>query len=369
MTTIPRRRQFLRQAGAAVCGPWPFPASVSRLQDDGDFADLAAQVPKWMRDNHVVGASVAVLSEGERVWTRGFGWRNLSPRASVADDTVFEAASLSKPVFAYAVMTLAAEAKLDLDRPLVSYLADPFRSRKGVPMASKVPDDPRLKRITPRMVLSHTTGFPNWASGKPLSFQADPGERFGYSGEGYIHLQNVIEHVTGEPLEDFARKRVFAPLGMASSSFIWRDDYEATASLGYDRRGAAEKWKEKQALAAATLHTTASDFARFLEAMLRPGRVGLGEEWIERMLAPRIQVDESLSWGQGWGIERRPRGRAFWQWGDNGEFKAFAIGSREEERAVIVLTNSALGLRLCRRIVEQVLPGPHPALSFGMLQY
>lgn len=362
------RRDFLLQAGSAACAAWLAPGGLG-LRPADDFAELAAQIPQWMKEAHLPGAAVAIVREGRPVWARSFGLRNVALGASVDDATVFEAASLSKPVFAYAVLSLTAEGKFDLDRPLTAYLPKPYYSRRPKLMASEVPPDPRLDRITPRIVLSHTTGFPNWAQGKPLSFRTDPGAKFGYSGEGYVYLQNVVEHVTGEPLDEFARQRLFVPLGMPSSSFIWRDDYEDKVAIGYTREGAQEKWKGKLPLAAASLHTTAGDFARFLSAILRPPPHGLNEEWLTRMLSPQTQIDEFLSWGLGWGLEKRPRGNAFWQWGDNGEFKAFAIGSREERLALIVLTNNGLGLRVCRKVVEHVLPGLHPALSFGMLDY
>jgi len=322
-----------------------------------------------MQEAHLPGASVAVVRAGQKVWTRGFGLRDIAQEAAVDDATVFEAASLSKPVFAYAVLTLAAEGEFDLDRPLTAYTPSPFRSRHPKIMASEVADDPRLAWITPRIVLSHRTGFPNWGRGKPLRLQADPGVKFGYSGEGYVYLQNVIEHVTGESLEEFARRRVFGPLRMPNSSFIWREDFATRVALGYTREGPQEKWKGKQGLSAATLHTTAGDFAQFLNAILQPGGSGLSEDSIQEMLAAHAQVDESLSWGLGWGLEKRPDGWAFWQWGDNGEFKAFAIGSRTERVALVVFTNNGLGLRLCRQIVQFVMPGPHPALAFSMLEY
>lgn len=232
-------------------------------------------------------------------------------------------------------------------------------------------DDPRLKRITARIVLSHTTGFANWGRGRPLVLQADPGQKFGYSGEGYVHLQNVVESVSGEPLDEFARKRVFVPLSMTSSSFLWRDDYDTRAAIGYTRQGPQDKLKPWEALSAGTLHTTAGDYAKFMSAILRPNVSGVrfGAEWLGRMLAPQIKIDDSLGWALGWGIERSAAGSFFWQWGDDSEFKAFAMGSREKEEAVVILTNSANGLNLCRVVVEHILPGPHPALSFHMLDY
>ena len=369
MTNSFNRRDFLQGAAstAGVCllgalRAWP-------LQND-NLGSLPQNLPQWMRQNHVPGVAVAIVRNAEPDWLRGFGMKNAEKQEPADENTVFEAASLSKPVFAYALLTLVAEGKFDLDRPLTSYLQQPFRSRVPRLMVSSVPDDPRLKRITPRIVLSHSTGFPNWGRGKPLKLEFDPGSKFGYSGEGYVYLQNVVEHVTGEPLDVFARERVFAPLEMAGSNFIWRQDYEQRAAIGYDIRGARPKDKPRQAIAAATLHTTATDFAKFLGAILTPKRgTGLNDEWLKRMLTPTTKIDDSLAWGLGWGLEPSPASTNFWQWGDNGEFKAFAMGCRETKQAVAIFTNGANGLRVCRSVVEAVLPGKHPALSFGMLSY
>ncbi len=141
-------------------------------------ANLEKIVPRLMRDGDVSGLSVALIKNGEIVWHRGFGVKNAETKEPVGDDTVFEAASLSKTVFAYAVLKMVEDGKLDLDAALSEYLPAPY-----------IENDARLNLITARRVLSHTTGFPNWrASGKPLQIYFTPGERFSYSGEGFIYL-------------------------------------------------------------------------------------------------------------------------------------------------------------------------------------
>jgi len=363
------RREFLVRAGTAACATLLAPGEVWSQAAGG--AAWAERLRALRQELRVMGAAAAVVQAGKPVWIGCAGLKNSEKKEPVDETTVFQAASLSKPVFAYALLTLVAEGKFDLDKPLTSYAPAPFRSRMAGLMASEVPEDPRLKRITPRIVLSHSTGFPNWGRNNPLVLVADPGEKFGYSGEGYVYLQNAVEHFTGQPLDEFARRRVFEPLGMTSSSYIWRDDYETRAAIGYNRRGADEKFKPRTPLAAGTLHTTAGDFARFLTAILDPGgtRAGLNAEWVRRMLTPQVRVDESLAWGLGWGLERAATGHLFWQWGDDGEFKHLTLGDPARGTAVVVLTNSANGLRLCRTFIEGILGEDHPAFSFPMLDY
>ena len=188
----------------------------TKTERDQLIARLEKVIPQVMKDGDVPGLSIAFIRNGKVFWHRGFGVKNADTKEPVTDDTVFEAASLSKPVFAYAVMKLVESGKLDLDAPLTKYLLVP-----------DVEKDNRLNQITARRVLSHTTGFPNVRpGGKPLQIYFTPGEKFSYSSEGINYLQMIIEHISGQALEEFMRKTVFEPLGMTSSSYIWQDKYE-----------------------------------------------------------------------------------------------------------------------------------------------
>src|SRR5579863_6059040 len=155
-------------------------AAVSRLEHD---------VPGLIKQGGMPGMSIAVIRGGKTTWVHGFGVKNEKSGEPVTAGTVFEAASLSKPVFAYGVLKLVEEGKLALDVPLTTYLPKPY-----------IEGDERLTKITARIVLSHRTGFPNWRDADKLLIYFTPGERFSYSGEGYVYLQRVVEHITGKPL-------------------------------------------------------------------------------------------------------------------------------------------------------------------------
>ncbi len=202
--------------------------------------------------------SIALIRNGKTAWLHGFGVKNKKTGEPVKADTVFEAASLSKPVFAYAVLKLADQGKLDLDTPLITYLEKPY-----------VPDE-RAGKITAGMVLSHRTGFPNWrAEDNVLPIYFSPGSRFSYSGEGYIYLQRVVEQITGKPLDIYMSEVVFKPLGMNNSSYVWKASFDALAATGHDSKGKPrEREKPTQAGAASTLNTTAKDYAQFVNAIL-----------------------------------------------------------------------------------------------------
>jgi CubicO group peptidase (beta-lactamase class C family) len=339
--------------------------------DQGTIRRLERDVPELMRKASVPGMSVALIRDGKTFWVHGFGVKSTQTKQAVTDDTVFEAASLSKPVFAYAVLKLVDEGKMNLDTPLSKYLPGPY----------DVKDDDRVNKITARFVLSHRTGFRNWRNNGPLSIYFTPGERFSYSGEGYVYLSKVVEKLTGEPFNDFMTRTVFKPLGMSSSSYLWRPDYDERAATGHDVDGnVRQKNKPDKVNAAASLHTTASDYARFMEAVING--TGLKPATHKEMLTPQTAVDPACTnctdrapgekskevfWGLGVGIEKTAVGETFWHWGDNGAFKCFMIAYPKKKSGLVMFTNSENGLSIHTEVVADALGGQHPA--FGWVKY
>jgi len=346
------------------------PAVMQTTADKKLITRLEQTIPALMADGDIPGLSIALVRDAEVAWSRGFGVKNVDTKEAVDDNTVFEAASLSKPVFAYAVMKLVDSGKLDLDKPLTKYLPGKY----------DVGDDPRLDQITARRVLSHTTGFPNWRprGDKVLKIHFTPGDRFSYSGEGFVYLARVVEHITGENLDVFMKKAVLDPLGMKSSSFIWRDDYESLKTFTHNSIGAVSgRGKPEKANAAASLNTTAIDYARFVAAIIKG--TGLKPATAQLMLTPQISVAEAgsnnlnrpdpklsstISWGLGWGLEKTDDGIAFWHWGDNGDTKAYVAAFEKQRAGLVMFANSSTGLSTLRELVDAALGGQHPSLSW-----
>jgi CubicO group peptidase (beta-lactamase class C family) len=333
-------------------------------------ARLDREVPELMRAGDVPGLSIAVVRDGQLFWSGAFGVRDVTTGAPVQKDTIFPAASLSKPVVAYTVLRLADRGVLSLDAPLWGYL--PY---------DRLRHDKRGQRITARMVLSHTTGLPNWGPEK-LPFRADPGERFGYSGEGFVYLQKVVEKLTGQPLAGLARTEVFVPLGMTRSSFVWEPAFTegGGAVTGVDGAGGAQTIPTgREANAAASLLTTAEDYSRFLLAVL--DGTGLKKESADAMFSPQVRIPGRLfdpgsppgmgevGWGLGWGLERGGPSEPFrlWHWGDNGGFKAWVTASREKRAGVVYFTNTTEGLSIAEAVSALAVEVPQPAL--GRLGY
>lgn len=303
--------------------------------------ELDARLNKLLVDADVPGISVAGIEGGQVAWIGAYGVTDANSGAAVTNETVFEAASLSKPVVGYIASRLAARGELDLDAPL--WESGGYE---------RLEHDPRAQNVTARMVLSHTSGLPNWG-GTPLEMNFDPGTSWNYSGEGYVWLATTLERSTGLSLNELAEREVFEPLGMTRSSYVWRDDYEQLSATPHDITGRpVQKNKPRDANAAASLHTTASDYARFVVAVM--AGEGLPNDVATEMLSAQSQIGgwgsqdtfEYLDWGLGWGLQKGERAPAIWHWGDNGNFRCFVIAYPSLGEGFVYFTNSNNGLAI-----------------------
>ncbi len=314
---------------------------------------LEATIPSLMKQAQVPGLSLSLIRDAQIIWSSASGVKQANTSESVSTQTIFQAASLSKPLFAYATLRLVERGEIDLDRPLISYLP-----------AASGSDDPLQDRITTRMVLRHMTGWPNWRENEqPLYRSVAPGERFGYSGEGFGYLQQVVEHVTSQSLEAFMQKTVLNPLRMSSSSYLWTVPDDADIATGHDQQGKPSlSFTMVTPHAAASLHTTPSDYARFLCAMLRPNTTAsaLPLVWIEEMLRPQIQLEPRIAWGLGWGLQQTEDGWAFWHSGDNPGFKNFVLVYPEIQMGIVIMTNGDGGASLWEPLLHASLGGEYP---------
>lgn len=330
------------------------------------FGRLRSQdLDRWLRYTDVPGAAVVTVARGKAEY--------LCAGTGVTPETIFSAASLSKQLTAYAVLELARQGRWDLDRPLGDYVV--------------LEGSPEAGRVNARMALSHSTGFPNWRfePGQALAGDAEPGKKFRYSGEGYCYLQRVMEKITGAPFGRYMRERVFAPLGMGSTTFGWNTPADRTVA-GHDAQGkprtpfsaqggkAPEEWtcadseaylrEKKRPLlpvnypinAAASLRTCVSDYGRFLAAA-----VGMAE-FGERQVSFSGGAGAALGWGLGWGVEVVDGRTFWWQWGDNPGFKNIVFVEPARKEALAVFTNGDKGAAVYRNVVRATHRVEHPAL-------
>ena len=332
-------------------------------------ATLDRIVPELMQTHHVPGVSVVGIEHRRIAWHREFGVRQAGTDERVDQNTIFEACSLSKTPLAYLTLQLVERGKLDLERPLVEYLDTPY-----------LDDEPRHKQITARMVLSHTTGFPNWRKGGwrkggPLPIVFDPGTEFGYSGEGFLYLQRVIEHITGAPWETYVRNELFEPLCISSSSYVWQQKFAANAAAGHDARGKVKANRSlfRNANAGYSLYCTPTEYATFLleilstdrrachalsaasvDAMLTRTTKATGRTPIDRIGRP---FGKDVWWGLGWALDEAANGNRAYHSGSNGTgFRCYCEFDRQTGSGLVIMTNALGGRKLWQAVAAQVAP-------------
>ena len=323
--------------------------------------------PKFMANLKVPGVSISVIAEGRIAWHKGYGVMRAGEPERVTPATVFEACSMSKVAFTYVVMKLVEQGRLDLDRTLVEYLDKPY-----------LEDEPLHKLITARMVITHRTGFPNWREGgwrgdNPLPVNFKPGTQYGYSGEGYLYLQRVVEHITGQSLNEMMREMLLAPAGMASSSYVWESRYAEPASAGHDEEGQIKPNRRlyDQANAAFSLYCTPDDYARFILEVLKADRSAahsLSRESVEKMLTPTVEIEgtpgvqiprvlqsrcESVHRGLGWVVGKKKQGGIrVWHSGSNGTgFRCHSEFDPQQGTGIVIMTGSVNGASFPQPVV------------------
>lgn len=270
-------------------------------------------IKSYMDYYHIPGVSFALVKEGKLAYHQTYGLKNAWEQTPVEEETLFEAASISKPVFGFSVLRLVEKGVLALDTPLYQYF--PYED---------IAYDERYQLITARMALSHQTGFPNWRSSK-LEIKFDPGTQYGYSGEGFVYLGKVIKHLTGKDLDDILQEEVIQPMKMGPTSFSWNDYLAVHAATGHLLDNVTEKWHPEKPNVAASMHTEAKVFSNFMIGLLH--KVGLSDASYQEMFAGEIAIpdedseDTKHSYGLGFHLEESPYGKIIQHGGNNGNFK------------------------------------------------
>jgi len=309
----------------------------------------------------VPGVSAALVRKGELVYHRTFGVRNTLTQDPVEATTLFEAASITKPVFAFAVLRLAERGIIDLDKPLDQYL--PFPNISG---------DPRSKTMTARMILTHRSGLPNWAWGGPggweeggtLELLFQPGTRFEYSGEAFNYLGRVIEEITGKELATVLHEEVSVPMGLKNAYFALDEVQAATASIGHFSHLPVLRERANRVSPASSLHTEARDFSKFLIGMIQ-GK-GLSSASYREMFKPQLVIPEEKriydndwiqSLGLGIFLQDTPLGLLAEHGGNNGDFDCKFGVLPDSGDGYVIFTNSNVGDELVRAFELFLLTG------------
>ncbi|MGH9842356.1 MAG: serine hydrolase [Blastocatellia bacterium] len=336
------------------------------------IAEIEREVQRLMKAARVTGLGVAILNNNQIAYINSFGWRNKEAQQPLSENTVMYGASFTKSVFAYLVMQLAAEVILDLDKPIAEYLPKPL------PDYEKYKDlagDERWKMLTLRMLLSHTTGFPNFRFFQPdgkLNFNFTPGTRYAYSGEGINLAQFVIEIFTNKEVGALMRDRIFKPLGMVNTSMTWQEHFQNDLALGHDEQEKPLGHNKRGSVrAAGSMDTTINDFARFVAAVMQ-GQ-GLTPRAKAEMLRPQIRIhskaqfptlnnettDENrairLAYGLGWGLFETPYGKAYFKEGHDDGWENHCVVFGEKKLALVLMANSSNGDSIFKELLATLL--------------
>jgi CubicO group peptidase (beta-lactamase class C family) len=315
----------------------------AELRSDALKEALAVEVPRLLKEHHVTGVSIALISDRTIVLTVAYGLRNSVTGDPITPQNIFEAYSLTKPLVAYRALNLCRNGVLDLDRPLDDYLNTPY-----------IDNDHRSGLITARNVLSHTSGLPDDETERRITFT--PSVQWSYSTQGYSFLQQVIDRITAERFDETMKRRILDPLGMASSSFVWQDRFEAVMAQGHTTHGIPQDDRQIRVADADSLLTTASDYATFVVACIWPE----GDESIDQparlMMRPQVTVADNLYWGLGWGIEETDEGALLWHigGGSGAPFQNFVCVSPSDGMGIVILTNSANGGAIFEPLVRGI---------------
>lgn len=341
--------------GCAEVSPSPRSSPENHLS-----AQVAQAVASLMEKHRVPGVAVAYIEQGRLRAAQGFGFTDHTRTNQIeAGATVFEAASLGKPLFSYAVVQSAQSKQIDLDAPIADYLG------------SRVVADPNGHSMTAAHLLSHSSGLTFSPTEGRRWLARPPGSQWQYSGLGFVVLQQAIERVFGRSLDEFIRQALTKRLEMHRTTFSWADNPLVVLAIGHDRQGdAVPRTKWRDASAASSLHTTAIDYARFMEQMFIDLSAGSDGSTVGRvMIRPRIEVDRALGlwWGLGWALASENGEVLFLHWGSNPGYKSLVVGSVSRALGLVVLTNGDNGLELATALVPLVLGRQYSFLRFKML--
>lgn len=310
------------------------------------IAELDTRIKKIMDTIKMPGLSIVIINRAEIVYHDTFGVVNILTKEPIHKDHIFEGASLSKPIFAYFVMKMVEKGILDLDKPLYQYLPHPA-------VAKESQEDYKL--ITSRMVLSHSTGFPNSSNGKEIELAFKPGTGYSYSGEAYQYLAAIIGQLNGvgwkSEFNKIFESEVTIPLEMKNTSFLWNDYLAQHKVYGHQNGSPTDNdtggWSGKTFNAFSSIHSEAYEYAKFIIAMLK--QEGLSSASFNEMLLEQnhFQDDNEIKietgqtgWGLGFAQKPTPNGLMHLHTGNNHDFQAYAMFIPEKDYGLVLFTNS-----------------------------
>lgn len=320
---------------------------------------------------HVTGAGVALFNDTNIAYLKAYGLRDTEKKLPLTTDSVMTSASLSKAAFATVVMQMVQAGTLSLDKPVYQYLTKPLPE---YPRYADLKGDERYKKITLRMLLSHTAGFANWRWFEPdhkLKIHFEPGSHYSYSGEGIDLAQLVVETFTTKSDTALMSEHLFTPLQMSRTSMVWEPRFDGDFANGYDEYGRSlGPERRSRPDAAGSMQTTLRDYATFLSAVMRHKLVS--PQTTSQMLSPQIEIHSlrqfptlaaetttvnnaiQLSYGIGWGLYSTPQHRAFFKEGHDEGWRHLAL-CFDNGTGILIMTNNSNGEGIFKPLLDALL--------------
>jgi len=326
-------------------------------------AEIDAHVAEWLKESDVPSVAVAYIQDRKVAWTEVYGEQ--SPGVAATEKTLYNVASLTKPITAETILRLASARKLSLDESMWQFWLDP-----------DLEDDPRSKLLTPRLCLSHQTGFANWRrmTGGVLKIRWKPGTQTGYSGEGYNYVGRFTEKKLGKPFDLLAQEMAFSPIGMNETSYTAKDWQAGRLAIPHGPKGekpidvVAQAWN-----GADLLRTTIGDYAKFVVSVMRDE--GLTEpiaaeratitrdmvkpEDLEKVCREAGELDQctvTAGMGLGWEVEVVNRVKILDHDGSDWGVRTSAMFVPSQGIGVVVFTNGENGTQVIRKVVKALYP-------------
>ncbi|WP_339835035.1 serine hydrolase [uncultured Flavobacterium sp.] len=310
------------------------------------FFENNVEIEKWLKENKVSTLGLGIIENGKLKQIKVYG--ELKKDVAAPYNTIFNVASLTKPVTAIVTLKLVSLGKWDLDEPIYNYWTDP-----------DVAKDPNSKKLTTRHILSHQTGFPNWRfsnKSNQLGFEFEPGTKYQYSGEGLEYLRKALEIKFHKPLEELANELIFEPLKMNDTQFSWSNKVdESRFAFEFDNKGNSYKTtRNKIPNAADDLLTTIEDYGNFLVSVMN--REGLSEKVFNDMITPQVATKNGKHFGLGFEIYNFKNGDyAISHGGSDQGVQTIVFIFPKTKKGLLIFTNMDDGYNLYEKIISHYL--------------
>lgn len=302
---------------------------------------------RWLKQKGIPALGIGYIEDGKIKQVRVFG--NLEKGRAAPKNAIWNVASLTKPITALIVLKLIDSGKLSLDEPIYKYFTDPG-----------IINDSRAKLLTPRIILSHQTGFANNRENYKdgiLKFEFEPGTKYQYSGEGYDYLRKVIEHKFNKTIEQLASELIFNPLKMNNTSFVWHKKYETRIAKWHTEKGETYTLKKQtEANGADDLLTTIEDYSKFVAYVVNGA--DLSKEIQLEMVKNQVTINDYKYFGLGWWIDENINENndyALVHGGDDIGVHCIAFALPNSKKGLVIFTNCDNGTDAYMEIVNHYL--------------